>query len=106
MALASSGRLVYVNNSNLFWQVMAALVRNWKALDGSGRLWTALDGLERLDCSFELARSLPNDQNGLLDHLALKGSKSCFVKYSFVLKWIFFKSKNSRSPNRNVYALG
>ena len=144
MALASSGRLLYVNNFNLFWQVMegsgrapqvsgrlwlvlegfgklwgrfwtvlgvsgklwrgsgwalarlwtaldgaleAALERIWKALDGFGRFWTAW---KALDGSLEFARSLPNYQNGLLDHLALKGSKSSLCQVQFCIKVVPF----------------
>ena len=50
----------------------AALERMLPVLDGFRRFWTAW---KALDCSLELVRSLPNDQNGLLDHLALKGPK-------------------------------
>ena len=46
-----------------------------------------------MDCSLELARSLPNDQNELLDNLALKGSKSSFCQVQLCIKVVlFFKS--------------
>ena len=45
MALASSGRLVYVNNSNLFWQVKGG---SGRAPQVSGRLWLVLDGFRKL----------------------------------------------------------
>ena len=63
MALASSGRLLYVNNFNLFWQVLEGSGRApevsgrlwlvlkgfrkfwWSVLDGSGRVWEAREGL-------------------------------------------------------------
>ena len=147
MALASSGRLLYVNNSNLLWQVMErsgrapqdsgrlwlvlegfrklwgrfwtvlgvsgklwkgsgwALARLWPALDGAleaalERIWKVLDGFglfwtawKDLDGSLELARSLPNDQNGLLDHLALKGSKSPLCQVQLCIKVVPFQKQ-------------
>ena len=45
MALASSGRLLYVNNSNLLWQVME---RSGRAPQVSGRLWLVLGGFRKL----------------------------------------------------------
>ena len=45
MALASSGRLLYVNNSNLLWQVMDGSER---APQVSGRLWLVLEGFGKL----------------------------------------------------------
>ena len=45
MALASSARLVYVNNSKLLWQVME---RPGRAPQVSGRLWLVLEGFQKL----------------------------------------------------------
>ena len=45
MALASSGWLLYVNNSNLLWQVME---RSGRAPQVSGRLWLVLGGFRKL----------------------------------------------------------
>ena len=45
MALASSGRLLYVNNFHLFWQVMEG---SGRAPQVSGRLWLVLDGFGKL----------------------------------------------------------
>ena len=45
MALASSGWLLYVNNSNLLWQVME---RSGRAPQVSGRLWLVLEGFRKL----------------------------------------------------------
>ena len=51
MALASSGRLLYANNSNLLWQVMdgfgwapqvSGRLWLWLVLEGFGKLWGRL----------------------------------------------------------------
>ena len=65
----------------------AALERILMVLDGFTLFWTAW---KPLDCSLELVRSLPDDQNGLLDHLALKGSKSSFCQVQLCIKVVLF----------------
>ena len=45
MALASSGRPLYVNNFNLFWQVMEG---SGRAPQVPGRLWLVLEGFGEL----------------------------------------------------------
>ena len=45
MALARSGQLVYVNNSNVLWHVMEG---SGRAPQLSGRLWLVLEGVRKL----------------------------------------------------------
>ena len=62
--------------------------------------------MEQAIAKLKLARNLPNDQNELLDNLALKGSKSSLCRIQLYIKVIMFQKQEFLLPKSQCTHLG